>query len=718
MVEDIRLPENEEAADLEKNNKAENIKSSKDNQYRPIFNNYGTYVDGSTISGDFISSNATQNKATNGNININKNVISFKNKEIITTKISRYFIDSLSKVFVAPDKFESFQSKLENRKVIILYGKKDTGRFTASVKAFSGNKKITVVELTEIDFSHMLDFSYEKDSAYIFNNIIPFPTQSLSLDIIMELEATMKEKNAMLIIILDKDVYQALNSHFMDYSFELHHNMENLFLIAQNRIKYYINEDSSITDLKKADSLTNALEVLRDCEDIIKTSTLSKISTVCNTIVREILNGSDIDEISNLINNLCSEAENLFSLAEDIQEKLFMITLAFLEDSSYNFVIKSFRELKVNIYDTLSEENKTQIDKNNYESLPRSKRMDNIGAIIYQKREKKEYTFDLIEHIRFRDSQYRSRIIEYVWKEYDFWRADILEWLYKINLDENWITLNSISYALGVIGKLDFNTVKNCISTYWLKDRSVLYKIITAKTLNRCSEYEGNQIKVLKLIQHWASLYNNQDLNIIALYSYSEGLGIQFAEQAIADISTITGYIEKYGNYNLEYALYSSFMCLLIYNQDREHLYCLILDLFVNSSPKSRYISFILMEMFLKLSFKAFTYIQNNRYLSILLIFMKFEGLRAGIIQMWQRALEDNSLYEMAFDSMRNILEFTDEALHSYNLCENFFILLIRETRPFYKKKIIDMLISISNKEDGGNISANCILKVLKEYLG
>lgn len=721
------MPEEKVAAQQEPKNEEkqiekESIENKKDKAFQWITNIYNapaTTISESTFT-DFISNNATKNSAVNGNINISS-ISKVKDREIISSNISKYQLSFIESVFVKPENYPDILDKLNKRNVLLLYGEKGIGKFTASIKLLyeSGKRELFVLQATEVDYNFIKGLDFKNNTGYILNYLNPNPLESLNINALQELESTLEVKKSQIVIILDKRVFAKLNSFFYDLAIEMSSRICKADII-RNHLYYYVKNTVARNSGEIDNEIGRIDEILDNstARKIIESLDLERGIEISNIIISGILDKlSDSQIIGNIEASMAVRIENFLEDFNDVQEKLFAIALAFFESANYAAVIKAFGGFIKKIYDLLPEKNKKDIDENKYAGIAKSKRLSALNATLFPGKDLGVHPPEAVECIKFNNPRYAELIIEHVWREYDFWHERLLEWLFEFDFEYDYYIQDRITYVLGIISKYDFEMVNSFIIEYWVKSSSQKDKISAAKALNYCSEHEQNQLKVYKLLNVWASGYKNQNYHAIVLYAYAGAECSRFIDLALIDIGTITNTLAEYDNFVLENALSDCMSRLFRYNQDNPLVCGKIIDFFFELLKIDEYLRFFSKSLFIYIFERSLFTFNNKPYPCLLLIFAKYPELRSRIADIWIKSLSSNHTRKQAMDALRSLIKFSDSHKYLYNSVENFIVNLIKESSLYQVKALIDFLEEISKHKPESSYTSSGVLKKLAELM-
>ena len=298
------------------------------------------------------------------------------------------------------------------------------------------------------------------------------------------------------------------------------------------------------------------------------------------------------DALANFNLIVSKQVKSWFETHQDIKQRLFMITLAILNGSSFQAVKDASQNLILKVKPPSDEDNnKSEIVEDFFDS--RSKLLEEVKAHLVQGIEDTEYGSSSVELIVFNNSQYQPTVLSYIWHEYYNLRTSFLAWLLELGKSPSTEIRNKVAAAIGYLSQLDFSLIRREILLNWAKcsDKNAQISAAIALTV---PVWNGLLVsEILGLLHHWSTL-NNRYLNRTAIEAYVRGVGIIYPKNALEDLFTIAHSCDIQFSDDIQLFLEVTYVVVSIFNAGQfiSSHYMIVLNALNNLSKKSDQRSF------------------------------------------------------------------------------------------------------------------------------
>lgn len=717
MSEELRETLDRVAHDIEK---LDNIADTKENngssENKHITLNYFKNLV-TNMEGDFISSDGAKYEANDGNVNIG-GVFKSEQEQLVVELVTEYEIEFIKSVYVHHGNYQALLDTIAGRTLTIIYSDKGLGKYSSALYAldYIGFKQIYHIKPNSFDFNKLKSYPFGNGKGYIFDNVVP-DGNSLTLEFLKNLEESLKNKSIKVIIIVDKDSYSALNDHFGSYCLRLQP-IESPRIMLENHIKYFTKNaqknHSVINDKHKSNQLSNIASKVK-C-DVLQSSP-HKVRNISKIIIEGIIENQEEVSILKTIEEFVNGIQQNYEQINDIEERLFYVTLACFNNCPYNIILDAYNSLKEHLQENLSESDKQALINNVYINTPRSKRLERLNAKLITRLEAREYSQkENIEYLSFIYPNYAEGLVEYIWNEYEHWRTPLMKWLFQmVALDKRGNYSEGVSKTISFIAKHDFSEVINCIKIHCCRQNSNVLLRFGALILYKCCEFGDIQSKSLQLVHHWATLVNS-DLNTIAMYTYSLlSSHVDDCEMILNDIGTVCDNVRLYKDSDsLVRSLLLCFSGLLKVSEDKQNIFAQTIEFFDSNTTNGDYRSEVLKFIFLTQFGFSFSKYRNFKYPSILLGFKIRMDLRSTIISIFKRLLNNTAFDDLTLEVIHDIVVFSGCDNNTYILSETLLLFLARDLNLFQKNKLLSLLNRMIWKKEEGHVPAQNILTAMK----
>jgi hypothetical protein len=669
--------------------------------------------------GDIADDGSIQIKNNSGNINIYYSDDN-KKKKYVTHDLNDN-LSLLRSIFVESRNYLKFKDEMKNNNLIIIHGNENTGRFSTGLNFITEkNLKMYWEIITDgCKLETIRDIRFEGNNGYILRNISDSNIKILESNRLFKLNEALKKVKSYLVIIIDECTYSLIKRDAFNFSFDWTSDYRKEDIIYNHILHFYKNEHSE--EVKVNDIKIKKIINKPKIKEMINLLNISDIPEFTYNIAKQLSGNLTENEISQKIaENIDSEIEKFIEDSDSCSEQLFILTLAMLEGIGYRQIIKGYKLLKVKLEKHLSLEDLDEINQKKYLMIKRSDRLKKVRAYITYGIQQKKYGSEKVELVEFNNKRYSNIIIRYFWREFDSWRIDITEWLLEVGKNSNYFSKRRIIKKLGYICTFDFNLVIDKMQKEWVVNGR-RNKIATAKVLNHASlDDKVMLMKQLNLIQHWATLKNNKDLNEVALYCYA----ILFERISIFDndLKNIKGIIQKSDlieNDQLRYAIYFCFRNMFKYKlNDKDDCKKVINFILILINTSDKYTRRFIKLLFLSISDELYVQVEKNLIYPIFLwIFREKKYMKTKIIELWLTCLNDTKIRKLSMESLQYLFKKSDENTHLYMDLEKFMIVLICEGTNNNLNIVVKHLDNWVKKKLDGFKSATRFLRCLRKRL-
>lgn len=440
-------------------------------------------------------------------------------------------IEKIKKVYIKPQKYEKLKKILNNNNILIIKGNSQIGKRATSINLLSTFEPENILEITP-NINSINLFDCEENQYYLIDNPSIESVKEINSHNIRRLSRNFKERKSYLIIILDS--YIEFPEELLD-EYGVHLNCRNLSAnseLLKRHLSWYLKPSlsfESINDLTSNDQIVELLKnelFPRDLDRLAKS--LAKVASLKLTLE---------DALENFSLIVSKQVKTWFEAQQNLKQRLFMITLAVLNGSSYQVVKEASQDLISLVNPPLDEENnRSEVVDEIFDS--RSELIEQVKAHLERGLENAEYGSSSVELIVLNNSQYQPAVLSYIWHEYDNLRIPLLAWLLKLGKSPTRDIRIKVAAAIGYLSQQDFSLIRRQILLNWANcsDKNAQISAAIALTV---PVWNGVLVsEILGLLHHWSTL-ENRGLHQTAIEAYGRGIGVKYPATALQDLFII-----------------------------------------------------------------------------------------------------------------------------------------------------------------------------------
>lgn len=444
-------------------------------------------------------------------------------------------IEKIQKVYIKPQKYKRLEKILNDHNILIIKGNSQIGKRATSINLLLTFEPQNILEIPP-NINSINLFNYEENQYYLIDNPSIESVKEISGHNIKRLSRNFKERKSYLIIILDS--YIEFPEELLD-EYGVYLNPRDLSAnseLLERHLSWYIKQDSissfsfeSINDLISNDQIVELLKnelFPRDLDRLAKS--LAKVASLKLSLE---------DALENFSLTVSKRVKTWFEAQQNLKQRLFMITLAVLNGSSYQVVKEASRDLISLVNPPLDEENnRFEVVDEIFDS--RSELIEQVKAHLERGLENAEYGSSSVELIVLNNSQYQPAVLSYIWHEYDNLRIPLLAWLLKLGKSPTRDIRIKVAAAIGYLSQQDFSLIRRQILLNWANcsDKNAQISAAIALTV---PVWNGVLVsEILGLLHHWSTL-ENRGLHQTAIEAYGRGIGVKYPATALQDLFII-----------------------------------------------------------------------------------------------------------------------------------------------------------------------------------
>ncbi|WP_080843669.1 toll/interleukin-1 receptor domain-containing protein [Cytobacillus gottheilii] len=452
-----------------------------------------------------------------------------KNLKASSTQIYQIQQQEIAKVqhlFIPDPTFESGKSLLGEQRVLILHSNQHTGKYTAALSLLHDQGVKALLQIfPAITETELLKITYEKNTGYIIDNISPDTLKSINSFSLKKLSEHLQSVGSFLVITTSEGA-----SH-LDYSFE-HQKPLHTYQLLENHFTFYNKTEKTKNDFHQL------MEESRMINSIGNDFWPRDAETLTNKLIEVLTEQQTIEQfLQSLKQNVETRIQHWFEEERTIEQYAMITALAVFNESPYSqleVIIDDLKECLRLEFKYDQEEEQTQVL-----DLSLSLQLAAIGAERYEGFSNANIGKVKDTYIRFKTKEDADAVLRYVWHNYPRLRTALLVW-FKVLLEHGNKQLNArIIKALAVIFEDDTLYILNHIIQDWANHKEPYYRVLAINLLNELAEEKENLVVVDKLLNHWASLSNNNRLQWTAAAAYGTSLGVYLFPDSFTNLASI-----------------------------------------------------------------------------------------------------------------------------------------------------------------------------------
>ena len=603
--------------------------------------------------------------------------------------------EKLLAVYTKPGLYQRAIQILKEQNILILSGQAHWGKATTAYHLLQSMEVIDILEIRQdVVPEDLLALEIEENFGYIIDTITPDSTNKIVNTIILNrLREHFCKKNCYLIITVDSRVGLPITD-------------QSGYLLIWNQLPEvnHLIEKYLSQLISKQDDLTQALKLIDtdevkslDINRLLPGEVVHLAEILFRVFKKEILIS---DVLSCFESHVLSQIKEWFEEHSDIEKCAFMISLAVLNESSYNSVFDASNKLLFFINPNFGEEKKP-IDI--FSNL-RSRRIKDSCAHLSSGFEETEFGKNPVEIVKFDNPLFQPTILQYMWKELDSLHKPLLGWLKQLAIDSDYEISKKVAVTIGKLNKYSFRDLKDEILVPWAQHDEKKVRASAAFSLG-VSIWDGElESQILNLLHHWSTISNNWKLNWTAAVAYGGLVGLRYPDIALNELFSISKHEDL--DLRLLTVLNRSVLNIFSMGQFESGYYLKVINTLMRwtSPEENKLVSLIGLFIFLDIAKEILK--ENNsvetRWLTVLWLSDCDDGCRDKIVTLWRRALNTKSIRKAALETLQNTLEQVEESAHMYPSIEKIILDIIHNGNDRERERVlynIDYWQTVSGKK-------------------
>ncbi len=608
-------------------------------------------------------------------------------------------IEKICSVYVQADGYTQAKSILDDKHILILRGDAHLGKWTAAIHLLSSLHADGLLEIDPI-IEDLSSFECAAKQGYVIDALAPESAGKLRCSVLKSLSHKLRQQNSHLVITIDSRVQisqEDLDGYILNWN-----DLPASQAVLEKHLAWYLKNPEILAD---SHTLTQGEEVRELLNHKLLPGDVDRLAKLLAQVVSQKLTLKDaLSRFSLLVNQ---QVASWFDEHPDMNQRVFMITLAVLSGSSYNTVLDASQRLQL-----IAKPPSEQDEPLNREAELNSKLSDRLKAVcahLVKGYENAEYGSREVDLIVFDIPQFQPAVLSYVWKEYPNWREPSLVWLYELGLHPNFEVRVSVGAAAGELSKYAFGTVLEKVLRPWANSEDQRQQKLAALALS-VSIFEDELVsQVLKLLKHWSKLSNNLRLAWTVVAAYS-GVGILFPGNALRDLLAIA----ESGSTQLFFAVAESVVSLFVAGQYLAVLQALQVWTEQAHTTKAHQLGLVI---FLQLMRQAKVATDSNGSHSPTLLWLVKENKAYAqiVTSLLQRTLNLQLTRKPALEAIHNWLNFVDYDRRLYAVLGRILYTLATEGTQRERERIFHYLKRWAATEPPN--AASKILSTINQHL-
>lgn len=693
----------EEFVEFLKGKSKNNLKSQNDDEAQSIYEfvqrGLGVaqvYIGGVHVGRDANFEGDVSGRDLTSNTSVSANSSSAKG---VAGQVLSVDIEKICSVYVQTDGYTQAKSILDEKHILILRGDAHLGKWTTAIHLLS---RLHAAEILEIDpiIEDLSSFKCAAKQRYVIDALAPESAVKLRCSVMKSLSHQLRQQNSHLVITIDSRVQisqEDLGGYILNWN-----NLPASEAVLDKHLAWYLKNPKMLAG---SHTLTQGEEVRELLNHTLLPGDIDKLAKLLSQVVSQELTLKDALSRFSLIVN--QQVASWFDKHPDMNQRVFMITLAVLSGSNYNTVLDASQRLRL-----IAKPPSEQDDQPNRETELNSKLSDRLKAVcahLVKGYENAEYGSREVDLIVFHIPQFQPAVLSYVWKEYHNWREPILVWLHELGSHPNFEVRIRAAAAAGELSKYAFGRLLEKVLRPWANSEDQRQQKLAALALSISVFEDELASQVLKLLKHWSKLSNNLRLAWTVVAAYS-GVGILFPGNALRDLLAIS----ESGNTQIFFALAESIVSLFAAGQYLAVLQAVQAWTEQDNTTKAHQLGLV---VFLELMQQRQAKMDSNGSKSpILLCLAKankiYEKLTTCLLR---RALNLQATRKPAIEAIHNWLYFVEYDRRFYSVLGRILYTLATEGTQRERERIFNYLKRWAATESPN--AASKILSTINQHL-
>lgn len=439
-------------------------------------------------------------------------------------------LNKIKDVYVEFSGYSTATDVLDDKNLLVLYDGVNKGKFTSAVYLLSKLHGCNIVEYdNDIELKGIINTELQADFGYIIDKL---PAESLEGSAIKDtfidaLSKKLKELNSHLVITVGSNAVK--NNSLKEYAVKYTGVSKPMEMLKKHILR-------EIGDAEAAEELISrfASAAAKNLINGIAPEECDEITGRLIKLYHKELNDEDV--LSGLKNSIRMEIDAWFKKNPTLEQRLLMVALSAFSGSEFRTVYTACEDLKKIIF--YSEKSKDNYTVELIFGKPLYLRAEEACSRIVRKLKKTEYGQSELEFIEFQKPEFQYAVLEYIWKEYDYFQKYLIEWLFNYGWHEDIKVAEQAAMAVSELLKYDFDYILRIVKRRWIEGKSARARLTAAKALIYYCGNEDGFIRVARLVSNWTQGQSSNNLLWVCAFVYGN-IGITMPDAAMEHLASI-----------------------------------------------------------------------------------------------------------------------------------------------------------------------------------
>jgi hypothetical protein len=434
-------------------------------------------------------------------------------------------LEKIKEVYVKPACYDDALKILQERHVVILWGRVHMGKWTSALYLLNAQHGETIFELDPAAPIESLDFSGSPEQGYIIDTFSSENAEKITAFQLGRISAQLKKSGGHLVITVDDRI--ELQRETLTAYIVIWDAIPDVNSILQAHLRWYAKDTATIQKVEK-------IVAQKDVQDAIGASMLpGEVDRIAQILIEAASDKLTIPEaLERFSAQTQNQAERWFAEHESLDDRLFMLSTTVFNGASYQTILDAEKRLRACFPN--DDEQKPKATSSIFSST-RTQRIQRMGASLQSGYEDTEFGSSPIDVVELNNPAIQPAILRYVWKEFDHLRDILVIWLNQSVFGAPFDTRIRAAAAVGELSKHDFSYIRREILLPWATDSNSFVRASAAFALGIPAWESDKAPLVLGLLHHWSTI-SNWRLCWAAGVAYGSLVGLRFPDAALRDL--------------------------------------------------------------------------------------------------------------------------------------------------------------------------------------
>lgn len=450
-------------------------------------------------------------------------------KETVQAAVGQVLANDLKKintVYLPSPLYDTAQKKITKNRLLLLYGRAHTGKWTTALQLLSKQHPDNVVELDPAASQEQIIEAIDEARGYIIDSLSIESAERLTPFSLSRLSERLREKGTYLAITLDERVN--LPSHLLATYGVYWEPPTDTTELLKKHLAWYAPQVSA--------QKRNRILAENDVKPLLEVRFLpGEIDRLAELLGEHLKGEFDLaSALSRFTARAREQVKNWFDENTNLEDRLFMLSVSIFNGASYQSVNEAEKRLQA-----LFPQDDTPTSPSAVFGSSRGQRVRRIGAQLKQGFTYNDMGRVPIEIIELDNPSIQPATLQFAWNEYDRLRDIMSTWLYESVFDAGTDVRIRAAAAVGELCKQDFHDIRRKIILPWSNHPNPAVRSAAAFALGIPAWESETAPLVLNLLHHWSTLKNNWKLCWTACAAHGGLVGLRFPDAALRDLRHI-----------------------------------------------------------------------------------------------------------------------------------------------------------------------------------